>query len=196
MVLCLCDTFGLQKVFSSAYYPQGDGFAERFMRTLNNSLSVLCRADPTHWHDFLPSTTQPWHFLAAQSDWDFLPGLQFACNSAKHEATHLSPFEMVSGKLPRSPRKVAGSPCVTTSEMRYARRLRFVIANHHKRASLALGKYWTRMKLAFDKHRRDVQLSPGQLVLVWLSDHERHSFGSSRKLTPKWSKPMEVLRVL
>ncbi|EZG42922.1 KRAB-A domain protein, partial [Gregarina niphandrodes] len=41
LVALLCQYFGMQKIFSSAYYPQGDGYAERMMRTLNNSLASL-----------------------------------------------------------------------------------------------------------------------------------------------------------
>ena len=34
LVEMLCSYFGMQKIFSSIYYPQGGGYAERFMRTL------------------------------------------------------------------------------------------------------------------------------------------------------------------
>lgn len=37
----LCRQFGIKKIFAFAYCPQEDGAAERMMRTMNNSLSVL-----------------------------------------------------------------------------------------------------------------------------------------------------------
>ena len=85
LIELLCATFGVNKIFSSAYYPQGDGFAERFMRTMNNSLSVLCRSAPKTWDTFLP-------------------GLAFAYNVTEHAATGLTPFFLNSGRVPRFPR--------------------------------------------------------------------------------------------
>lgn len=73
LIQALCTTFKIKKTFSSPYYPQGDGFVERFMRTLNNSLSTLTGESPRHWHLFLP-------------------GIQFAYNSTVHAATGISPF--------------------------------------------------------------------------------------------------------
>lgn len=80
----LCKYFAIEKIFSSAYYPQGDGFAERFMRTLNNCLSACTRADPEHWDHYVP-------------------GIAFAYNSADHEATKVSPFELNTGRVARLP---------------------------------------------------------------------------------------------
>src|SRR5699024_10817764 len=84
LVETLCSYFGIQKIFSSAYYPQGDGHAERFMRTLNASLSTLSAGAPMEWDKFLP-------------------GIQFAYNNAEHEATRHTPFELNTGRIARMP---------------------------------------------------------------------------------------------
>ena len=68
----VCQQFGIKKVFSSTYYPQGDGYAERMMRTMNNSLSILTNAECWQWEKFLP-------------------GIAFAYNSTPHAAHKLTP---------------------------------------------------------------------------------------------------------
>ena len=80
----LCGLFGIKKIFSSTYYPQGDGLAERFMRTLNNSLSILSQSNV--------------------EDWDqYVCGVQFAYNSSIHAATGFTPFSLVTGRSPSFP---------------------------------------------------------------------------------------------
>ena len=130
LVEVLCRYFGIEKVYSSAYYPQGDGYAERMMRTMNNSLSVLCREDPYRWDGYVP-------------------GLQFAYNSSAHEALGYSPFEMNTGRVPRLPGEVATRE--GPREWEHVRRLRNVINAIHRKARDSVDKYWCAMKRRFDE---------------------------------------------
>ena len=66
LVDAMCAHFGIKKIFSSAYYPQGDGFAERFMRTMNNSLAALSREDPKHWHTYVPGLAFAYNLRACR----------------------------------------------------------------------------------------------------------------------------------
>lgn len=129
IVQAIRDSFALEKIFSSAYYPQADGHAKRFMRTLNNSLSVLSRDDRLHWNEFVP-------------------GLNFAYNMTAHVASHLSPFEMCTGRVPNWPGEHSFE--AEASQMSYLRRLRSTIRNHHARVRELLELYWARMKRAYD----------------------------------------------
>ena len=174
LVEALCKYFGMDKVYSSAYYPQGDGYAERMMRTMNNSLSVLCREDPYRWDEYIP-------------------GLQFAYNSSAHEALGYSPFEMNTGRVPRLPGEV-----VTLDgprEWEHVRRLRNVISTIHQKARDSVDMYWNAMKRRYDQGRTDVVLASGSVVLVQLTDAQRCMY-PNRKLAPRWTSPGKVIRAL
>ena len=177
LVETMCGYFGIEKIYSSAYYPQGDGYAERMMRTLNNSLSVLSAQEPRSWDRYVA-------------------GLQFAYNSTEHEATGVSPFEMNTGRIPRLPgeRHFRGE-IESSATNEYARKLRNVITACHERARRCVGAYWTAMKRNFDKHHKDVELKIGSWALMQLTDAERRKFPVP-KLAPRWSRPVEVLKKL
>ena len=177
LVETLCSYFGIQKIYSSAYYPQGDGYAERQMRTMNNSLSVLSRESLRTWDEYLP-------------------GIAFAYNAMEHEATHISPFELNTGRVPRMP----GEPevCakfVAADANKYLKRLRKVISAAYERSRACAEKYWAKMKSQYDKNRKDIKLKEGSYVLIQLTDAERAKF-PIRKLAPKWSKPATIKHVL
>ena len=177
LVAALCENFGIEKIFSSAYYPQGDGFAERFMRTLNNSLSALSRHDPERWDEFLS-------------------GLAFAHNSSGHAATGVSPFLLCTGRNPRLPGDslVESGPLATTASD-YLKKLRNIISRSHERARNAVQAYWERVKKSYDKNHREVKIKVGDLVLVRLSDYERQKF-PVLKIAPRWSNPCAITKIL
>ena len=175
LVDTMCAHFGIKKIFSSAYYPQGDGFAERFMRTMNNSISALSREDPELWHTYVP-------------------GLAFAYNSSAHAATKISPFELNTGRVPSLPGgQNLGRGC--SDEVIHLKRLRNVITNALQRTRQAIQGYWEQVKRRYDKQRREVNLRPGDLVLVRLSEYERRAF-PCLKLAPRWSDIQTVEKKL
>lgn len=170
----LCQNFGIEKIFSTAYYPQGDGYAERFMRTLNNSLSALT------------------HHTGA--DWSaYLPGIAFGYNITKHAATDTSPFELLRGMLPHLPGGGEEKGDEAPGQA-YVKRLRSVILNATQRALRALTTYHEKMKRQYDKKSRRKEVEEGTWVLVRLSDYEREKFPSV-KLAPRWSEPRRVKEV-
>ncbi|EZG42921.1 putative Pol polyprotein, partial [Gregarina niphandrodes] len=142
LVALLCQYFGMQKIFSSAYYPQGDGYAERMMRTLNNSLASLCKKDTSNWDRYVP-------------------GVMFAYNSTEHEATHHSAFELNTGRIARWPGERIDNTKASPSATKFIRSLRNTITSAHERARRCVNAYWSRMKSAYDKKRRDHDLKPG-----------------------------------
>lgn len=170
----LCKNFGIKKIFATAYYPQGDGYAERFMRTLNNSLSALTRHTAEDWTHFVP-------------------GVAFGYNITRHAATNISPFELLRGMLPHLPgggeedeKTIAGQS--------YVKRLRSVILNATQRALKSLTTYHEKMKRQYDKKSKEFPIEVDSWVLVKLSDYERDKY-PSRKLSPKWSGPRRVTEV-
>lgn len=178
LTMSLCSYFGINKVFSTTYYPQGNGYAERMMRTLNNSLSSLS--------------------AHSGQEWDiFLPGLAFAYNSTIHAATGISPFELVSGRYPQLPGSAPMPAEIKehSSEWSYLRKLRNIISASVERARQSVYQYWEKMKSRYDESRKDILLGPGAQVLVRLSEYERNQF-PCKKLAPRWSSPAKVLKQL
>ena len=175
----LCGIMGIRKIFSSAYYPQGDGMAERFMRTLNNSLSVLSRS--------------------RVRDWDsFVCGVQFAYNSSVHASTGATPFSLTTGRVPSFPEEGwmrRAAPHETQSQSEFVRDLYSTIAKAHEDARIALHRSWSDLKRRYDAKRREITLPIGSTVLIRLSDYERSKF-PCRKLAPRWSDPAEVIGIL
>lgn len=178
LIETLCSEFGVRKIFSSVYYPQGDGFAERMIRTLNNSLAALTATDGARWDDYLP-------------------GIAFAYNTTRHSATREAPFDLNFGRAARlvgEQTYQAASPA-WSSEANFARRLRNVITAAQHRARAAVQRYWTRMKESYDCRRLDMAFLPGDSVLVALTDKERSAF-PIRKLAPRWSGVATIEEVL
>ena len=147
------------------------------MRTMNNSLAAMTAKSPLYWDVYVP-------------------GLAFAYNSASHEATAMSPFEMNTGRVPRLPGEETFVPTLQSpSAFDYARVLRNIVSAAHERARNTVEKYWNRMKVRFDKNRRTMHLSPGAYVLVLLTDAELLKY-PRRKLAPRWSAPAKIVRGL
>ena len=169
-VEAICAAFGIRKIFSSAYYPQGDGFAERFMRTLNNSLSILSRKSVSRWAAFVPC-------------------IQMAYNASQHSATGFSPFFLNTGRVPNLPGETIQPP--QSNGGNYPEAIVETIRNAAEQARGVVEGYWRRMKQRFDRNRKESQIQVGDRVLVRLSDYERRQFHCI-KLAPRWSAPAVV----
>ena len=140
MVEALCATFGVRKIFSSAYYPQGDGYAERFMRTLNNSLSALAGKDPANWDKFVA-------------------GIAFAYNATPHAGTGLSPFMLNHGREPRlkedlwRPLEWSG-PQLPRDAPDYLDALRATMDDARAQALASLSAYYERYRERYNNRER------------------------------------------
>ena len=184
LMQAVCDAFQIQKIFSSAYYPQGDGQAERFMRTMKDSLSVVAGRFVSQWDEYLPA-------------------IAFAYNTSVNAATGFSPFELVFGRKPAFPeinafaraledKASAGS---LPSSLVYFREIATTLAEVRAKAIDNLEKSWREMRRRYDASRKDIRLQPGDAVLIRLSDYERNNF-PSRGLAPRWSEPGEIVELL
>ena len=75
----MCKILGIEKTRTTPYHPQSDGMVERANRTIENMLSAFVSEN--------------------QKDWDeYLPLLMLAYRSSIHEATGVSPCEMMFGR--------------------------------------------------------------------------------------------------
>jgi transposase InsO family protein len=163
----VCRALGIRKVYASSYYPQGDGYAERFMRTLGNSISLLMHDAGPEWQQHIPL-------------------IQLAYNAAVHPATGHSPFELACGRVPTLPGEGSGLPLEGTHP------LKATFEKVRKDAKAAVDLYWSRMKEHYDAHRSDWQLEVGDKVIVELSPTEKAKFGIG-KLAPRFSGPRTIV---
>ena len=75
----MCKILGIEKTRTTPHHPQSDGMVERANRTIENMLSTFVSEN--------------------QKDWDiYLPLLTLAYRSSIHEATGVSPCEMMFGR--------------------------------------------------------------------------------------------------
>lgn len=178
----LCSLFQIRKIYSSAYYPQGDGVAERFMQAMNNSLAILSRHHPSDWPKYVP-------------------GVAFAYNTSVHASTGASPFFLNTGRVPSFPEEGWLKDWGGGDEVRifpqqykeYLKSLEETIRHAQGHARQAMEAAWTRQSRTYKPDSKRVEV--GDQVLVRLTEVERNLY-PIRKLAPRWSKPSVVREVL
>lgn len=179
LVNAVCGLFDIEKIFSSTYYPQGDGNAERFMRTLNNALAVLAHDDVDSWDEHLQAVA-------------------FAYNTTPNAATGVTPFLLNHGKeatLSHSRTLERLWEAHDKSHVDYVSHVRHVIEKAKSQAEDHLLREWEAVYRRFQK-RKDVRLIPGQQVLIRLSDYEKQHHEAKGKLSLRWSTPAKVIKEL
>jgi hypothetical protein len=177
-IASMCHSFRIFKVQSSPYYPQGDGQVERFMSTLNNSLSSLCQADTRDWCEFIS-------------------GIQYAYNTTPHAATFVSPYECIFGcKPPPLVRwnHIAVSPLITATAESYANRMKRTILNIQSIVRNNVQHAWMRRALQYNANRSKLTLYVGQYVMIRLSPLQL-SQSTAGKLRVRWSEPALITAV-
>ena len=171
----LCGLFHIKKIFSSSYFPQGDGTAERFMRSLNTSLSILSRHHPANWPKFVN-------------------GIAFAYNTCVHAATGETPFYLNTGRVASFPeegwiRDWATVPPDESSYQEYVQNLRETIDHAKAHARRCLELSWLSNSRKYKQDASNIQV--GDKVLIRLAEWERNMF-PIQKLAPHWSNPATV----
>ena len=80
----LVQLMGMKQIFSSAYYPKGNGLVERTIQSLKSAISVYSGENESSWFKYLDTAT-------------------FAYNTGPHAALGFSPFRALFGREPRIP---------------------------------------------------------------------------------------------
>uniref|UniRef100_A0A8C6KJR4 Gypsy retrotransposon integrase-like protein 1 n=1 Tax=Nothobranchius furzeri TaxID=105023 RepID=A0A8C6KJR4_NOTFU len=166
-----CSALGSQVSLSSGYHPQTNGQTERMNQELEASLRCVTSSNPSDWSLFLP--------------W-----VEYAHNSHVSSATGLSPFEVSLGYQP--PLFPADEKDISvTSVHHHVRRCRRVWSV----ATSALNRTLEQNRKYADRRRAPAPVYvPGQKV--WLSSLHVPLKSVSRKLSPRFLGPYEVLEVL
>ena len=170
----LCDILSIERIRTTAYHPQTNGVLERLHGTLE---SILGKA----------------HVKGL--DWvKQLPYALFALRQAPNRDTHLSPYELVFGRLARTPLDILyrGWRDVDDGELQVSdwvdnlcEHLEVLRNVAYSRATKASRK----RKEAYDKGKVDRQLEVGSLVLTRIP-------GLGSKLEDSWEGPWEVVKKL
>jgi len=164
---------GTQLKFSTAYHPQTDGQTERVNRILEQTLRIHCA-----YH---------------QIDWDnYLSIAEFTYNNNQSSTTQFSPFFTNFGHHPTVPATLT-TPTTVDSSQQISQQIRDIIAEVQHNILQAQ----QRQKTQADKHRRDLQLEPDQLVLLSASHiTPPNSRTQSTKFQPRYLGPFRISEVI
>ena len=168
-----------EQTFTSLFHPQGNPYAERFMKPLVDAL--------THYVNI------------KQNNWDtLLPAIMFAYNTHVHVTTGDTPFYLANGRDARMPVDML------TGLMTQPKRTQRVnedgvvlpLMTSMSEAYESLHKHLMQAaqgrKKAYDTKQLDIVFVPGNIVMVHYD--EPHRKGESTKFTSKWIGPFRVIK--
>ncbi|KAJ9521467.1 hypothetical protein QJQ45_008867 [Haematococcus lacustris] len=131
------------------------------------------------------------HYISpAQSDWPFFLSLaEFAVNNSWQESIQSTPFLVNTGQSPLTPalQELPGEVYCPS-----ARKLSEWWQSNVKQARHFMEQAQQRQAYLANKGRRDVEFSPGQLVLL-STKNLRLKPGKAKKLLPRFIGPFKVL---
>lgn len=159
---------------TTAYHPQTNGLTERLNKTIADMISMYVDVQHKTWDEILPYIT-------------------FAYNTATQETTRFTPFRLVYGREARTMLDVM-LPCSTDDEVDLEAELFAQRAEEARQlARIHIQRQQVTDARRYNVHRREVDYSPGDHVLVWTPI--RHP-GLSEKLLHRYFGPYKVLRRL
>lgn len=171
----MCKIFGIEKTRTTPYRPQSDGLVERANRTIENMLASFVSQN--------------------QKDWDeYLPLLMLAYRSAQHEATGVSPCQMMLGRHVSLPADLVlgrAEPENSLNMSEYAYKLSQTLEQIHNFAR-------SKIEIASEKMLREYNSKINFNVYtegdaVWYYAHNVSKLGSP-KLQCHWVGPYTVVK--
>ena len=182
MIKEICNILGIEKRRSSAYHSQGNGFAERNIRSVKDMLrSVLLqrKAQQTKWTSLLPE-------------------LVFALNTSLSKAIKCTPFNVVFGRSARLP----VDALLTANQHQfldvntpadYAQDRSFALTDIYNTVIENLQLSKIKMQAQYNQNLRFNNHQEGDHV--WLKV-KFYKTGENRKLAPRRNGPWTVIRKL
>ena len=147
----LCRIMNMNKSHTTPYHPQGNAGPERFNRTLLDMLGTLENEKKHRWKDYVKT-------------------LVYSYNCTPHEATKLSPFELMFGRKPRLPidaafESVQQETNQNRTTLEYVKDLQDRIATTRKIVEQRVEKSKGKQRKYYDRKARPVHISVGDKVL-------------------------------
>jgi transposase InsO family protein len=170
----LCKRYGINKLFTTPYHPQGDPQAESFMKILGHCLAILAKD--------------------RKADWDrFCESVAFAYRTAIHPTTRYSPFflnHLREARLPADRNLMQsigfGTPGIVSAD---SEDLRWnIMCNVRSQVTNLLRQSQSTSKHRYDVGRRPHTYAPGDYVLL-------RRPGLVGKLADKWQGPFCVKEI-
>ena len=178
----ICNTIGTEKRRSSAYHSQGNGFAERNIRSVKDVLRAVLL-----------------HRKLQQSKWrSLLPSLVFALNTSESKATGCIPYNVVFGRSAVLPQDVLFQQGNVdnydlVSPKEYEKDTTSLLRDifDHVITKLEISK--EKMQRQYNTKLRFIDYGRGQKV--WLKV-KHYKTGEDRKLAPRRTGPWKVIQKL
>lgn len=159
--------------FSSAFHLQTDGQTEEVNRSLGNLLRCLVSDHVGSWDQVLPMA-------------------EFAYNSSVNRSTGRSPFEIVTGLLPRKPIDLVPLPIQARPSAKaeaFSQHIHDIHDEVRRKIAISNEGY----KQHADLWRRFAEFDEGDMVMVRIKP-ERYPKGVYKKLHSKNAGPFKVLK--
>ena len=177
LMLEVCKLLGVKKTRTCPFHPRGDGFVERFNRTLISMVAAILDPDEN------------------QKDWDEkIPLAMLAYRSSVQESTGETPSMMMLGREITLPVDVmVTSPPSTQKEGDFACNLREKLQDVHEAARVKLKLAAQKQARSYDRNTVLRSFEMGDWV--WLHGSQRKR-GVCPKFVFKWSGPYLVVNKL
>ncbi|UYV78709.1 K02A2.6-like [Cordylochernes scorpioides] len=172
-VLKICNTIHKK---TTSYHPQTNGQTERMNRTLTDMISMYIDEKHQNWDEILPFVT-------------------FAYNSSVQETTGYSPYFLIHGREPLtfldSTFDWPEVPPKPGDFDDYISNLLTIVEESKKISMARTISRQDKSKQVYDKHRREVNFSPDDLVLIWTPIRK---VGRADKLQKNYIGPFKIIR--
>ncbi|UYV73036.1 K02A2.6-like [Cordylochernes scorpioides] len=172
-VLKICNTIHKK---TTSYHPQTNGQTERMNRTLTDMISMYIDEKHQNWDEILPFVT-------------------FAYNSSVQETTGYSPYFLIHGREPLtfldSTFDWPEVPPKPGDFDDYISNLLTIVEESKKISMARTMARQDKSKHVYDKHRREVNFSPDDLVLIWTPIRK---IGRADKLQKNYIGPFKIIR--
>jgi hypothetical protein len=167
----MCRLLKLKKIQTTAFRPESNPSLEH--RVLAEYLRHYVREDQSNWDEWIPYAT-------------------YVYNTTVHTATTFTPFELVYGFKSEVPSALREAPAAQYNYDNYLTELTGRLQSSHEVARQKLLDSKEKTKAYYDRDSETLEFQVGQKVLLFDETVRR---GRSRKLSPQYIGPYEVLAV-
>jgi hypothetical protein len=169
----MCRMLRIKKIQTTPVHPESNGGLERSHRVLAEYLRHYVSEDQTNWDLWVPYAV-------------------YVYNTTVHSATKVTPFELVYGFKSEVPSALRETPNTQYNYGDYLMELKGRLQSAHEIARQKLIVKKEKSKEHYDCGSQPSDIQTGQKVLLYDETVRR---GRSRKLSPQFIGPYEVLKV-